>query len=491
MKILFNFIFLITFITCLNAEVVNDVNVKGNQRISKETIKILEKINLSEDYNDNKLNQILKNLYESKFFSDIDITISNGTLIINVLENPIISDIRITGIKNKSILDNLTNNIYSKNRTSYSEDTLNSDLNLIRNILKSGGYYFAKIKPSTISDKKLNSIELIIDIDLGEKAKIKKISFVGDKKIKDKKLLEVIASEEHKFWKFVSNKVYLNQSIIDLDIRLLENYYKNLGYYKVKVNNSFAEFDQKGFFKLIFNINAGQKYFFNDLRLNLPGDYNIDDFKELTEIFDDLKDEEYSIEELNLILKEIEKIASERLYDFIDAQVQEKIVQGNKIDFIFNIKDSEKFYVERINILGNFQTIEEVIRNKLIVDEGDPLNSLLFNKSIDNIKSMRIFKKVRGDIKNGTDQNLKVIDIVVEEQPTGEIAVAAGIGTNGGTLGAGVTEKNFLGKGINLNTNFEVTDDSVKGKFIYAKNLILHIQTIHYLLQLRLQQLMY
>ena len=469
MKILFNFIFLITFITCLNAEVVNDVNVKGNQRISKETIIVLGKINLSEDYNDNKLNQILKNLYESKFFSDIDLTISNGTLIINVLENPIISDIRITGIKNKSIVDNLTNNISSKNRTSYSEDTLNSDLNLIRNILKSGGYYFAKIKPSTISDKKLNSIELIIDIDLGEKAKIKQISFVGDKKIKDKKLLEVIASEEHKFWKFVSNKVYLNQSIIDLDIRLLENYYKNLGYYKVKVNNSFAEFDQKGFFKLIFNINAGQKYFFNDLKLNLPGDYNIDDFKELTEIFDDLKDEEYSIEELNLILKEIEKIASERLYDFIDAQVQEKIVQGNKIDFIFNIKDSEKFYVERINILGNFQTIEEVIRNKLIVDEGDPLNSLLFNKSIDNIKSMRIFKKVRGDIKNGTDQNLKVIDIVVEEQPTGEIAVAAGIGTNGGTLGAGVTEKNFLGKGINLNTNFEVTDDSVKGKFIYAK----------------------
>ena len=81
---------------------------------------------------------------------------------------------------------------------------------------------------------------------------------------------------------------------------------------------------------MIFNINAGQKYFFNDLKLNLPGDYNIDDFKELTEIFDDLKDEEYSIEELNLILKEIEKIASERLYDFIDAQVQEKLYKEIK-----------------------------------------------------------------------------------------------------------------------------------------------------------------
>ncbi len=469
MKIFINFLFFITFVTCLNAEIIKSVEVKGNQRISKETILVLGKISIDQDYNDNKLNETLKNLYESKFFSNIELIISEKKLIINVSENPIISDIRITGIKNKSIVENLTENISLRNRTSYSEDALNSDLNLIKNILKSGGYYFSKIKPSLINDEKLNSVELIIDIDLGEKAKIKQISFIGDKKIKDKKLLEVIASEEHKFWKFVSNKVYLNQSIIDLDIRLLENYYKNLGYYKAKVNNSFAEFDKKGFFKLIFNINSGEKFFFNTLKLNLPDDYNEKDFEELNKVFINLKDKEYSIEDLNFILKEIEKIASERLYDFIDAKVDEKIVQGNKINFTFNIKDSEKFYVEKINILGNFQTIEEVVRNKLIVDEGDPLNSLLYNKSIDNIKSLRIFKTVRGNVKDGSDQNLKIIDIVVEEQPTGEILLAAGVGTNGTTIAAGINEKNFLGKGINLNTNLEITDDSVKGKLVYAK----------------------
>ena len=469
MKILLNIIFLILFSSNLSAEIVKNIKVTGNKRISLETITVLGQISTNEDYSDNKLNIVLKNLYNSNFFSNIDINISNGTLTINVTENSIIEDVKITGIKNKSLIKNLKENISLKNRISFTEDLLNRDINLIKNILKSNGYYFAKISPSIFENNELNSIEVEIEIDLGEKAKIKEISFIGDKKIKDKKLLEVIASEEHKFWKFVSNKVFLNQSVIDLDIRLLQNYYKNLGFYKVKINNSFAEFDEKGFFKLLFNIDAGNRYFFNNLKLNLPDDYNMKDFEDLNKIFTNLKNEKYSIDDLNSILDEIDKIASERLYDFIDAKVVEEVIEDNKINFTFNIIDSEKFYVERINILGNFQTIEEVIRNKLIVDEGDPLNSLLYNKSIDSIKSLRIFKKVKGEIKDGAEENLKIIDITVEEQPTGEVSLAAGVGTSGTTIGGGVNEKNFLGKGINLTTNLEISEEGVKGAFIYSK----------------------
>ena len=469
MKILLNIIFLILFSSNLSAEIVKNIKVNGNKRISQETIIVLGQINTNEDYDDNKLNVVLKNLYNSKFFSNIDIAILNETLTINVTENPIIEDVRITGIKNKSLVENLTENISLKNRISFTEDLLSGDINLIKNILKSSGYYFAKISPSIFENNELNSIQIEIEIDLGEKAKIKEISFIGDKKIKDKKLLEVIASEEHKFWKFISGKVFLNQSIIDLDIRLLQNYYKNLGFYKVKINNSFAEFDEKGFFKLLFNIDAGNRYFFNNLKLNLPDDYNMKDFEDLNKIFTNLKNEKYSIDDLNSILDEIDKIASERLYDFIDAKVVEEVIEDNKINFTFNIIDSEKFYVERINILGNFQTIEEVIRNKLIVDEGDPLNSLLYNKSIDSIKSLRIFKKVKGEIKDGAEENLKIIDITVEEQPTGEVSLAAGVGTSGTTIGGGVNEKNFLGKGINLTTNLEISEEGVKGAFIYSK----------------------
>jgi len=452
-----------------NAAQIDKIIIEGNKRISSETIKVLGGVSTQKDFNDKDLNNLLKNLYNTNFFNDVRISFENGELKIIVDENPIIENIEITGIKNKTLIKNISDAIILKDRMSFSETLLENDMNAIKNFLKTNGFYFAKVKPSIIDNKELNSVRIKIDIDRGSKARIKEINFIGDKKIKDKKLLEIIASEEHKFWKFISNQVYLNQSLIDLDKRLLENYYKNKGYYRVKVLNSFAELNNEDSFKLVFNIDSGEKFFFNEFSLELPDDYNKSDFTKVEKIFSKLKNKSYSLDNISLILDEIDKIASLRLYDFITANVDEKIVDKNKINFNFKIIDSDKFYVEKINIIGNYQTIEEVIRNRLIVDEGDPLNQLLFNKSLDNIRSLRIFKKVDAKISDGSDQNLKIIDINVEEQATGEISLAAGVGTSGSTIGGGITEKNFLGKGINLQTNLEISEEKVKGKFIYSK----------------------
>ncbi len=464
------FIIVLFFFTNTFGEIISKVEIKGNKRISENTILVLGDINIGEDFDSIKLNNSLKKLYDSDFFSDVKLDLNNGILNIALIENPIIEDIEIVGIKNKTLIEDLYRNITLKNRMSFTENQLKRDVDLIKNIFKSNGFYFASIESSFEKNDELNSVRLKLTIDQGEKARIKEIQFIGDKKIKDKKLLEVIASEEHKFWKFISNKVYLNASLIDLDKRLLENYYRNLGFYKVKVLNSFAELnEEESSFKLVFNIDAGQRYFFNNFSLTLPDDYNESDFTKINKIFSKLQNERYSIDNISLILKEIDKIASSRLYDFITAEVKETIKDENKIDFEFNIIDSEKFYVERINVMGNFQTIEEVIRNRFIVDEGDPLNELLYNKSLDNIKSLNIFKKVKSEIKDGSEPNLKVIDLTVEEKPTGEISLAAGVGTSGSTIGGGVVERNFLGKGINLTTNLEVSEESVKGQFVYSK----------------------
>ncbi len=451
------------------AETINKISISGNKRISNETIKVLGGVSDTSEIEKDALNNILKKLYDTNFFEDIKISFENNELKIDVIENPIIENIEITGIKNKEFIKNISDIMILKNRMSFSELLLEKDIDIINNVLKSNGFYFSKVNTSFVKNDDLNSIRLKIEIDQGKKARIQKIQFIGDKKIKDKRLLEVIASEEHKFWKFISRKVYLNQTLIDLDKRLLENYYKNQGYYKVKVLNSFAELNNEDLFKLVFNIDSGKKYFFNDLKLILPDNYKNTDFKRVEKIFNKLKGKNYSLDNVNLILSEIDRIASMRLYDFITAQVTETITDNNKINFKFKILDSQKFYVERINVLGNFQTIEEVIRNRLIVDEGDPLNELLFNKSIDRVKSLGIFKKVDTKIYDGSNENLKVVDIIVEEQPTGEISLAAGVGTSGSTIGGGITEKNFLGKGININTNLSVSDTKVKGQFIYSK----------------------
>ncbi len=457
-------------INLLSSAIIDKIDINGNKRISKESIIIFSKINIGSEYSDELINNSLKNLYDTNFFKNIEFSFQQNTLFIKLTENPIIEELEITGIKKKSFLEFIKENIYLKERVSFNDFYLKRDINLINNILKTNGYYFSKIDTSFTKNEELNSLKLRINIDLGERAKIKNISFIGNKIFKDKKLLEVIASEEHKFWKFISNKVYLNQNLIDLDIRLLNNYYKNRGYYNVKILDNFVELDKSNSsFSLRYNIDAGEKFIFDKFSLSLPVDYDKKDFENINNIFEKNTSKDYSLDTINKILDEIETIASLRLYDFIDVSVEENIVDGNKLVLNFILSDSKKFYVERINITGNYQTIEEVIRNELTVDEGDPLNNLLYDKSINDIRSLRIFKKVEPTIENGSNENLKIININVEEQPTGEISLAAGYGTEGVTTGGAIREKNFGGEAIDLNSSFEISEERIRGEIGYAK----------------------
>ena len=364
-----------------------------------------------------------------------------------------------------------------KSRKSYVESTFVSDLNLIKNIIKSSGYYFAKVETKSILNEDQNSIRLIYNIVLGNRAKISQIEFIGDKKIKDRKLRNIIASEEKKFWKFISQTVYLNYDRIELDKRLLTNYYKDNGYYNARVTKSFIEFNNNGSFKLIFNINAGNKFRFNKLNLSLSDNYDLKYFNEIVSSLKSLEDKEYSISKIEKVLRKVDRIALSKQYEFIDATLTENIINDNMLDVTISLTDTEKFYVEKINILGNKYTLEEVIRNSLIVDEGDPFNEILFNKSINNIKSKNIFAKVSSKVLPGSSPNFKSIDLTVVEKPTGEISLGAGFGTSGGTIGGGIRENNFLGKGIKLDTNLQISANSIKGRFVY-ENQILIIQII-------------
>ncbi len=465
LKIIFILYFLLSY---SSAEIIKKFEISGNKRISDETIIIFSEIELNEDVSKQKLDSVIKNLYKTNFFRNISLRFENQILYLKVEENPIISNLQITGIKKQSLIEFIKNKMRLAEMKSFDQELLSADIDLINNILKTNGYYFTKITSSKSLDSKLNTLDLKINIELGEKAKIKKIIFLGDKIFKDKRLKEVITSEEHKFWKFVSRNVYINEELIKLDKRLLESYYKNNGYYNVKVENSFVEFDKEGNFNLIYKIDSGIKYYFDRFVLNLPDDYDRELFKSIEKKFSKLEGESYSLLKIDDLLKEINKIALYKQYEFINASISENL-NNDKINFQINITESEKYYIEKIDIQGNYNTLEEVIRNSLIVDEGDAYNEILFNRSINDLKSLGYFKNVETKISEGSSNSLKVIDINVEERPTGEVSLSAGIGTSGGTIGGGIKEKNFLGKGVNLNANLEITEDSVKGRFVYAK----------------------
>ena len=451
------------------ASIIKDIKINGNKRISKESIVVFGQIELDRDYDQGELNEILKKIYETNFFKKINFDIKNSILTINVIENPIIENLEINGIKSKKLSNLILDKINLKSRKSYIEQLFITDLNLIKSIIKTNGYYFADIKTSSILNEDQNSIRLIYDIDLRSRAKINEIQFIGDKKIKDRKLKNIITSETSKFWKVISQTIYLNQERIELDKRLLLNHYKDNGYYSVKIANSFVEFKDDGAFKLIFKIDAGKKYTFNKLNLELSDEYDPAYFVKIKSLLNDLKGKEYSLSKIEKVLRQVDKIALSKQYEFIDASLSEMIIDDNKLDMTISLVDSEKFYVEKINILGNSYTLEEVIRNSLIVDEGDPYNDVLFSKSINKIKSKNIFSKVKSKISPGSNESLKIIDLTVEEKPTGEISLGAGVGTSGGQIGGGIKENNFLGRGIKLDTNLTISENTIKGRFIYEK----------------------
>jgi outer membrane protein insertion porin family len=465
----FSLIYFVISINFVLANEINNLNVSGNKRISKETIQVLGAIELNKEYTNENINLILKNLYSTDFFENIEIKINDKTLSIKVKENPIIQNVIITGIKKEEFKNKLLDTISLKNRSSFTDYKLQNDLNLLNNVLKQNGFYFAKTQPLVKKNNENNSIDLNFSIELGQKAKIMTIQFIGDKKIKDRKLKNIIVSEEAKFWKFISNKVYLDEQRINLDKRLLANYYKNKGYYSVDVQDSFVEFKNSGEFNLVYKIEAGNKFNFNKLNLTIPDSFEEKDFENIQKLLSKLEGEIYSLNKLEKILDKIDSLATTKSYEFIDAEISETIIDKNNLNITISFSESEKFYVERINILGNSITLEEVIRNSLIVDEGDPLNEILFNKSINNLKAKGIFKSVKHTISEGSSLNFKNIDLKVEEKPTGEISLGAGVGTSGGSIGGGIKENNFLGKGISLDSNINIDENRISGQFIYSK----------------------
>ena len=459
--LLLSLVVLLLFIRNLHSEIIKNIKISGNERITNETLLTFLPPLLDKKITDSEINSITKNLYETNFFKDVTIELKDDLLLINVVENPIIQNIVYNGIKSDSLLDFLTDGVNLKDRSSFVEIFAEQDIAIINDNLKRRGYFFSNVvlKKENLGD---NLVNLIFEIDLGKKAKIKKITFIGNKIYKDKKLRSIILSEEYKFWKFISGKKFLNEDLVNFDKQLLLNFYKNNGYYNALISSSFAKLLIDDEFELIFNVNAGDKIFFRNLNVELPINFDQNNFDKLNTTLERLKNEPYSINAIEKITQEIDKIALDEAYETIGIDVIENF-DSNYLDLTFVIEETEKTFVKRINVFGNNVTRENVIRNQLEIDEGDFYNEILLNKSINNIKSLNFFKNVDSQIITDDTTNDKIVNISVEEKPTGEIGASAGVGTTGESFGFFVKENNFLGKGLNLISDVTLSTESIKG----------------------------
>ena len=447
-----------------HSEVVKKIEIKGNERISAETITIFGDMSVGKNYEISDINSLIKKLYDTTFFSNISVVVKNNILSVTVKENPIINSITFEGEKAKKYKEKIRELLSLRENSSFVENNIKSDINLIKDFYRSIGFYFVKIDVE-IAKLEKNRINISYLIDKGEKAKIAKIYFLGDKKIREKKLRDIITSQESGWWKFISRSVYLSKGRIELDKRLLKNYYRNKGYYEVNIKSTNIEYAEGEGFVLTYNINAGNRYKFKKVFANVSETLDKNSFLSLENEFDKLVGKYYSQRKLKSVLDKIDKLSEQKELQFINHSILETL-DGNGVEVKINIFEGEKVIIERINIVGNSVTNDSVIRSALIVDEGDPFSTLLVNKSINEIKARNIFGKVEHEVFPGSSDDLKVLEISVEEKATGELMAGAGIGTDGTSFQFSITENNWLGRGVQLQSAINVSEHKISGNIL-------------------------
>ena len=461
----FIIIFLIVLTNVTFAEI-KKVNIVGNARVSSATIESLvdKKIsNIDSIY----INNLTKKIYDTDFFADVKISFNQDALTINVIENPIVNFFYINGVKD-SDLDQVNKIITLKENSIFSSSKLKKDIEATREFLNASGYYQALITPEVIKIDN-NQINLIINIDKKEISKIKNIYFIGNKYFSNNQLMDVITSTEDGWWKIFSTSA-LSEQRIEYDKQLLKDFYKSKSFYDAQIESAFASIDKNNKFTLTYSINSGKKYKFGDYDLKVSGlalkDEDINEIKNISNKL--LKNEFYSPLTINKINKQITDFLETRKYGNFEINIQDLKVADDKINIIVQLNEGQKSLVNKINIKGNTITEEKVIRDNLIISEGDQLNSSKVKKSIDNVKSKQLFSKVDYKIEDSDKKNFKDLNLFVKEQPTGSISAGVGYGTNGGLFEASVNERNFLGQGINLNFTGRLSSDVIRGELSFV-----------------------
>ena len=454
-------LYFILFTNYLSAEIIKKIDITGNDRVSDETVKVYGDFSINQNIDNIKINEIIKNLYSTNFFEDIKVSVSNNTLFIKLIEYPIINEIIIVGETANKFKEQIKKQIKSKKNGPFVKSLISDDETTIKKLYSSLGFNFLEVK-SKVEKFPNKIVNVYFELDKGEKTKISKINFKGDKKIRDRRLRDIITSQEAKFWKVLTRNTNLNQSNIELDKRLLTNYYKSIGYYDVKVLSEIVEVKDNFLAEITFNINAGTRYRISKISTNVDQVLDKKLFLPLNNIYKKSIGEYYSPFTVKKLLDELDLIISNEDLQFIEHNVNE-ILKEDTIELIINVTEGQKVVVEKIDIFGNTVTNETVIRSGLLLDEGDPYSKVKIDKSISQIKSKGIFASVKETISDGSMPNSKKIKIVVEEKPTGEISAGAGIGTDGGSFAFNVRENNWLGRGVSLSATAEIRSDSVKG----------------------------
>ena len=448
--------------------VIQDIRVEGNKRVEPETVRSYLTFSTGDAYDPAKVDESLKALFATGLFQDVRIRREGSTIVIVLLENPIVSRVAFEG--NREVEDDtLAAEVQLKPRAVYTRARVQADVQRILDVYRRQGLYAAQVDPKIINLDN-NRIDVVFEISEGPSTKVRAINFIGNSAFSDSQLRYVISTTQTNLLSFLKGTNVYDPDRLNLDRELLRQFYMKNGYADVRIVSATADLDRdgRGFF-ITFTIEEGERYRFGpiDVESALPS-VNVD---ALRHVILTRTGRVYNAEKVEKTVEALTIEVSQQGYAFGQVRPRfERDEATHTMGIVYTIDEGPRIYIERINIVGNFRTEDNVIRREFRLSEGDAFNRLLVEAARKRLRALGFFKTVDIDTQPGSGPDRVIIVVKVEEQPTGELSFGAGYSTSEGVIGdISITERNLMGKGQYVRLGFSGSLERAQVDFSFTE----------------------
>jgi outer membrane protein insertion porin family len=428
------------------AQTTSSIVVEGNRRVEADTIRSYFTPRPGEHIDAAKIDQALKALYRTGLFQDVRINQVGGRLVVTVVENQVINRVAFEG--NKKVKDDqLTTEVQSKARGTLSRPMVQADVQRIVEIYRRNGRFDVRVTPQII-ELPNNRVDLVFEINEGEKTTVKEINFVGTSAYSAGRLRDVIKTAQSTLLSFLQSNDIYDPDRLEADRDLIRKFYLTHGYADVRIVSAVAEYDPaRGGFIVTFTLDEGEQYHFG--RVDVETNVGAIDLGLLRSRLRVHSGDIYNAELLEKTVEDLTIEASRRGYAFASARPRgERDYAQRLVNVTFVLEEGARAYIERINIRGNTRTKDYVLRREFDLAEGDPYNRALVDRAERRLKNLQYFKSVKITNEPGSAPDRVVLNLDVEEQSTGEFSIAGGYSTADGALAeVSIGERNLLGQG--------------------------------------------
>ena len=420
--------------------------VEGNQRIEPATIASYLLVRPGDTFDPERIDLSLKTLFATGLFADVNIEQRETDLVVSVIENPIINRVIFEGMRTLDEED-LEDEVQARPRSVFTAARAQADVQRIIEVYRRAGRFAAQVTPQ-VRELDQNRVDLIFEVDEGPVTGVRDVNFIGNEAFSDRTLRDAVVTNRSSSWNIFNSNDNYDPDRLEYDREQLRQFYSNRGYADFRVVSAVAELtpDQRDFF-ITFTVDEGEQYEFGEIRVET----------ELNRVSEELllsavpirTGSEFRGDLVENSIDSMSYLAGTVGYANVDIVPRVERDQVNRrVNITFEVNEGARTFIERIDVVGNTRTLDEVIRREMRVSEGDAFNRVLLDRSRQRVQSLGFFESVTVEDTDGSTPDRSVVTVTVEEQSTGELAFAAGYSSNEQFLfDASITERNLRGRG--------------------------------------------